>query len=255
MQVKVAIASLPTARNFTLQKVHFVIQPKSLCALIGQNGAGKSSLLNCLVKNNPVKRQQIWFDNQDLFKLNVSELGKYIAYVPQENNIYSQTLVRDYVALGRMPHLNWLGWLRKKDHAIINAALHATQTTQLQNRLISTLSGGQKQRVILASALAQDAPIIVLDEPLTGLDLAAQDEIATLLKKLVKEHHKTIIVAIHELDWAVRIADQIAWLHQGTLVACGTPKAVVTAEHIQRYFGVKREVIVDANNNLRIIKP
>lgn len=247
------IPSLKIYSNFSLNNINFVVPNKTICALIGNNGSGKTSLINLLVKNQPCKANMIFVNNIDLNKLSYKELSKFVSYVPQINYIYPELSVWDFVSIGRLPHTNFLGFLTKKDKKIINNVLDLLKINHLASCKISQLSGGQLQKIIVANALVQETSIVVFDEPLNHLDLKSQEELCLLIKNLRDQFEKTILVVLHDIEIAANLADKIVIVNNGKTPIIGAPINVITSENIKAYFGVNR-IVKKVNNKIIIVE-
>jgi iron complex transport system ATP-binding protein len=171
-------------------------------------------------------------NGQDLATLNELQRARRIAVVPQSASLPPAFTVADCVALGRTPHLNWLGQLGAADEAQVQRALAATEIVALAERRVGQLSGGEQQRVLLARALAQDCPILLLDEPTAHLDLHHQAAILELVRSMAAEQDLAVLVAIHDLNLAAMYADRLALLVGGRLRVAGVPAEVLTEAHL-----------------------
>ena len=183
------------------------IKNNGFYALIGNNGTGKSTFIRSLCRLQEVLSGTILINNKPLTNYTANELAKQISFVSTERIPSSNLSVYELIALGRQAHTNWLGALTKNDKKIIEKALIDTNIVSLQNKKINTLSDGQLQQIMIARALAQNTPFIVLDEPTTYLDLENKTMILLLLKKLAKT--KTIIIATHEINSILPLADEL----------------------------------------------
>lgn len=202
------------------------LQEGNLVCLLGKNGIGKSTLLRTLTKVQPSLEGDVLINNLTLDTLTNHSLAKTLSLVLTERLPDTSLTVYELVALGRQPFTNWIGYLTTKDLNIIQASFEKTNTQHLMNAKCHELSDGQLQKVLIARALAQDTPIIVLDEPTAHLDLHHTINTFTLLKKLAKEFNKTIIVSTHEINLALQIADEL-WLMTPTKFIAGkTPNLI-----------------------------
>ncbi len=200
--------------------------------LIGPNGAGKTSIIRAVSGVLPAKAGRIAVDGQELATLSELQRARCIAVVPQSASLPPAFTVAECVALGRTPHLNWLGQLGAEDQAQVQRALAATETEAIAARRVGQLSGGEQQRVLLARALAQDCPILLLDEPTAHLDLHHQAAILELVRRMAAEQDLAVLVAIHDLNLAAMYADRLALLVGGRLRALGNPAEVLTEPHL-----------------------
>lgn len=228
-----------------LDGLSFCIEPGTVTALVGPNGSGKTTLLRTLAGLLPYDGI-LALDGTPLRTWADRDRAQTLAYVRQRSSLAFDLTVREFVALGRMPHRSWLAGPSAADHAAVADALATTQLTDLAERSARTLSGGEHRRLLLAQALAQDTPTLLLDEPTAHLDLRHQLDLAALLQRLHADG-RTLVVALHELDLAARLADQVLLLHRGRLVAAGTPADVLTPAHIAEVFGVTATVTPSAD--------
>jgi len=219
-----------------LSNINFNLQHGEMLALIGPNGSGKTSLLRCIGGVHPSWRGEITLDDQDVEEMSRRERAKQFAVVPQNAQLPPAFTVWESVALGRTPHLNWLGQLSAKDEARIDWALQAAEVNSLKDRMLGHLSGGEQQRTLLARAMAQEAPILLLDEPTAHLDLHHQISFLNLVQRLVKEKHLAVLIALHDLNLASLYAQRLILLESGRIQADGPPSEVLTTENLQAVY-------------------
>ncbi|MCW5874815.1 MAG: ABC transporter ATP-binding protein [Anaerolineales bacterium] len=224
--------------GFSLQ-----LQAGEVLGLIGPNGAGKSSLIRALSGVLKPIAGQVLVDGKDLLGLPESERARLISVVPQSTQLPPAFTVYECVALGRTPHLNWLGSLGAADIAKIEWAMQITECAALKNRRAGQLSGGEQQRVLLARALAQDCPILLLDEPTAHLDLHHQVAILNVVRSLAKERKLAVLVALHDLNLASLFAQRLALLVNGRLQALGSPQEVLTEPTLQKAYAVSTRIL------------
>lgn len=225
-----------------LHDVGLQIQPGQVLALIGPNGSGKSSLIRALSGVVKPRSGDVHVQGKDARGLSDGERARLIAVVPQSANLPPAFTVFECVALGRTPHLNWLGKLGKTDLDQVARALYDTETETLQERRAGELSGGEQQRVLLARALAQACPILLLDEPTAHLDLHHQVALLGLVRRMAKEQNLAVLVALHDLNLASLYADRLALLVDGRIRSQGTPEEVLTTETLQGAYQVPLHV-------------
>ena len=214
-----------------------------LLVLLGANGAGKTTLLRLIAQHVKLESGLISLDDRDLRKLSRRKLAQQIALMPQQENRSSMLTVLDVVSLGRMPHCGWFSPLSKADHHRVDEAIKATGLDSLRARSILELSGGEWRRMILARAIAQDASVLILDEPIAGLDLKYQYEVLDQVRCLTKRNQLVTVVTMHDLNMASMFADRVAILHEGKLLAIGQAKDVLTSDLIRQAFGVDVSVV------------
>jgi iron complex transport system ATP-binding protein len=211
-------------------------------ALIGPNGAGKTTLLRALARLVPFAGE-IELDGTPLADLGRGELARLVAVVPQEPSTPPWMTVAEYVLLGRTPHLGPLAKEGARDREAAARALARLDLLPFVERRLGTLSGGEKQRVVVARALAQEAAIVLLDEPTAALDIGHQQQALDLLDGLRAESGLTLVAAMHDLTLAAQYADRMVLLDGGRVVADGAPTEVLTAPVIARHYGAAIDVV------------
>lgn len=226
-----------------LKDISLTISPGEIFALVGPNGAGKSTLIKTISGVLTPKSGAIHVNTIDIASLKSNQRAQHLAVVPQARELPGAYTVYDTVLLGRTPYLGWLGQGGEKDHALVQLALDRTQTSSLANRRISQLSGGEQQRVLLARALAQDTPIMLMDEPTTHLDLEHQTNLLNLVCQLATEKDLTVLMVLHDLNLAGLYSDQVAVLVAGRIQAQGTPQEVLTPQTLTSVYNVPVNVI------------
>lgn len=207
----------------------------NMVALLGRNGTGKSTLLRAMAGLGKVVSGDIIVDGSNLINLSATERAERIAFVNTERVDVDALTVRELVGIGRSPYTNWIGRLTKEDSAIVEHAMEVTGVMKFADRRVNTLSDGEAQRAMIARALAQDTPIILLDEPTSFLDLPNRYELCRLLSDLAHKENKCIIFSTHELDIALSLADSIALVDTPRLVHLPTTE-MITSGNIERLF-------------------
>ncbi|MBX8474797.1 Fe(3+) dicitrate ABC transporter ATP-binding protein FecE [Pseudomonas cichorii] len=225
-----------------VQALSFSPPPGKVTALIGPNGCGKSTLLKAFARILTPQSGTLSLDGQAYSQLSPRELARKIAFLPQVLPIPEGVSVRQLVAYGRSPHNSLWGRLSGADRSSVDQALQRMELEALAERPLSDLSGGQRQRAWLAMVLAQDAAIVLLDEPTTYLDISHQVELLDLMRQLSAEG-KTVITVLHDINQACRYADHLAVMQAGRLVASGTPEEVLDAELVGRVFDVQVQIM------------
>jgi iron complex transport system ATP-binding protein len=211
-------------------------------AIIGPNGAGKSSLLKSIV--GIVHHDgEILLDGVPSSTLSNRERARAIAYAPQTPQLPDRLTVTDYVLLGRTPHLSPLARERRSDLAVVSQVLERLDLGTLATRALQTLSGGERQRAVLARVLAQEAGLLLLDEPTTGLDIGHAQALLDLIDRLRHEEGATVVSTLHDLTLSAQYATRLLLLDKGTVVAAGTPAEVLTRETIARHYDARVEVL------------
>jgi iron complex transport system ATP-binding protein len=225
----------------TLNQISIKLHNQEVLGLIGPNGSGKTTLLKCINKILEPKQGTILLGNQAIKKMSRLEVAKQIGYVPQSQNSQSETLsVFEIVLMGRRPHIAWQS--SQKDTEKVWEALKTLSIENLAMRNFFELSGGEQQRVLVARSVAQEAKVLLLDEPTSNLDIKHQLEVMDLSRKLVQEQGLAAVVAIHDLNLAARYCDQIVMMKSGVIFAAGNAISVITKENIGVVYGVEVEI-------------
>ena len=215
-----------------------VIKPGRLTALIGRNGAGKSSLLRVLCGIDAPKSGSVSLDGQDLRSLSQPARARVISFVTTQRVRISNLRCRDVVGMGRAPYTDWIGRLTENDKDIVQRSMEMVDMQGYAERMLHTLSDGECQRIMIARALAQQTPVILLDEPTSFLDVPNRYETCRLLQRLAKDENKMIIFSTHELDIALNLCDDIMLIDSPKLLF-GSTKEIVESGAIERLFHVK----------------
>ena len=211
-------------------------------ALIGPNGAGKTTLLRAIARLLPFSGF-ISLGGRSIRDLARGELARLIAVVPQEPSTPPWMTVAEYVLLGRTPHLGALAKEGRRDREAAAQALARLDLLEFRGRRLGTLSGGEKQRAVVARALAQEAKIVLLDEPTAALDIGHQQQAFDLLDALRAESGLTLVAAMHDLTLAAQYADRMVLLDSGRVAADGTPRDVLTEELIASHYGASIDIV------------
>jgi len=220
-----------------LHGVSLTFFPGQVSVLLGPNGCGKSTLLRTILNLLPVTGGEVLIGGDPAGSLSPGELARRAAYLPQTRSVPSIT-ARRMVLHGRFPYLPWPRRYRPEDYAAADRALEWAGAADLADRPVPSLSGGQRQKVYLAMALAQDTPVILMDEPTTFLDIRCQLEVMSTARRLA-EAGKTVVLVLHDLSLALRTADRAAVLLDGELLQAGTPEEVYAGRTLDRAYGVK----------------
>lgn len=217
--------------------------------ILGPNGAGKSTLLKAISKNIENMKGSIFIDNINIKDLKIKNLAKKISMVPQETSIDFDLLGEEIVLMGRIPHLKRLEKEGRQDFSIVKEAMTKTNTLHLRNRSVTKMSGGEKQRVVVARALAQEAGIMLLDEPVSQLDLHNQIEIMNIIRELVDREGLTAICVLHDINLAVNYSDEILIMNDGKLVSKGKPADIIRQDIIEDTYGINVKIIENPITN------
>lgn len=229
-KVSVELSGTEVLRLITLD-----IAQGEYVSIIGPNGAGKTTLMRCLL-GMYAYRGSVQINGRECSTIPARDLARQISYVPQTHDIEFPLPVFDFVMMGRYPYLSPLAPAQKKDLEAVERAMEVTGTLPFRNRLLRTLSGGERQKVYIAAALAQEAPVMMLDEPATFLDWKHQAEVMQLLKKINTECGATIVAVNHDLNSAARWSDRIIAIKDGRAIHDGSPQELIQPEPLETLF-------------------
>jgi iron complex transport system ATP-binding protein len=213
----------------------------SFVGLVGQNGAGKTTLLRTVAAVVEPESGTVAVDGRDVHSLSSRAASRRVAVVPQDTSLSFDFDVREVVAMGQTPYASRLGGTDAASEDAVEEALRRTEADHLADRSVSEVSGGERQRVLLARALAQDTPVLLLDEPTASLDINHQINTLELVRELTREG-KTVVAAIHDLNLAAHYCDELLLLGEGRPIAHGPPESVLTEGHLERGFGTRAAV-------------
>ena len=226
-----------------------------LTVIIGPNACGKSTLLRTLSRLNPPLHGGVWLDGAAITHYPTKEVARRLGLLPQSSTAPAGVSVRELVARGRYPHQTLFGRWRAEDEAAVERAMAATGVAELARQSVDTLSGGQRQRVWIAMVLAQETPLLLLDEPTTWLDIAHQIELMELMRRLNQQHNRTLVVVLHDLNHACRYATHLIAMRDGKIVAAGKPGDIVTPALIEQVFGLRCMIIADPVTHTPLVVP
>ncbi|MBZ9558625.1 MULTISPECIES: ABC transporter ATP-binding protein [unclassified Modicisalibacter] len=232
-------------RRTILRDLSLDLPEGRISVLVGSNGCGKSTLLKALARLLDPWQGQVSLDGHDIRRRSTRAVARVLSLLPQHPVAPEGISVRQLVCLGRHPHQSWLSQWSEEDERRVDDALERTAMRDQAQRRVETLSGGQRQRAWIAMAVAQDTPLMLLDEPTSFLDLTHQMEVLELLKSLNREAGKTIVMVLHDLNLACRYADHIVAVRDGRVHAQGAPPAVITRERVREIFQLECRVIED----------
>ena len=233
-----------------VDSVSFQLPEKSVISMIGPNGAGKSTVLNILSRLIARDSGVVDFQGTDITKWKSRELSKRLAILTQQNNIQMKLTVRELVAFGRFPYSG--SRITPEDDAVIDRAISYMELDDFRDRFIDELSGGQRQRAYIAMVIVQDTEYILLDEPTNNLDIYHATNMMKIVRRLCDELGKTVILVLHEINYAAFYSDYICAFAEGRIVKFGTVKEVMTRENLSRIYGVDFEIMEVSGKPLSI---
>ncbi|GAA2257189.1 ABC transporter ATP-binding protein [Streptomyces amakusaensis] len=242
-------------RRVVAEHLGIGIPDGSLTVIVGPNACGKSTLLHALARIIKPQAGAIVLDGRPIASMSPKALAQQLGLLPQSPTTPDGITVADLVARGRFPYQKLLRqWSAEDDEAVLTA-MRATGVTELATRLVDELSGGQRQRVWLAMALAQESPILLLDEPTTFLDIAHQVDVLDLCAELREERRRTVVAVLHDLNHACRYATHLIAMRDGRVIAQGPPAEIVTAELVEEVFGLRCRIITDPETDTPLVLP
>jgi iron complex transport system ATP-binding protein len=247
--------SLAYDQRVVVDDLSLSIPHEAVTVIVGANACGKSTLLRGLARLLAPRSGTVLLDGQDIHRLPTREVATRLGILPQQPIAPEGISVADLVSRGRHPHQRWFRQWSTTDEAAVDAALAATQLTDIAARSVDELSGGQRQRVWIALALAQGTDLMLLDEPTTFLDLAHQVEVLDLLAELNTREGRTIVAVLHDLNLACRYAHHLVAMKDGGIVCEGPPGDVVTPANVHEVFGLACEVIADPMTGTPLVLP
>jgi ABC-type cobalamin/Fe3+-siderophores transport system ATPase subunit len=226
-----------------------------ITAIVGPNGCGKSTLLRALIRLLTPSEGSVMLDGKDIHGIPTKDVARLVGLLPQAPIAPVGITVKELVARGRTPHQKLLRPWSSTDETAVMSALHSTNLTPLQDSVVDELSGGQRQRAWIAMALAQDTPLMLLDEPTTYLDIAHQYEVLDLLHRLNERQGRTIVMVVHDLHQAARYAHHVIAMCDGEVAAAGAPADVFTEQLISEVFDIEARVFPDPVTGTPIVVP
>ncbi|MGH9136734.1 MAG: ABC transporter ATP-binding protein [Acidimicrobiales bacterium] len=241
--------------RLVVDQLSLSIPTGSITAIVGANACGKSTLLRGLARLLRPAGGTVLLDGHDIARLSTRKVATRLGILPQQPTAPDGLTVADLVGRGRHPHQRWYRQWSPADSAAVDDALAATAMSDLADRLVDELSGGQRQRAWIALALAQGAPLMLLDEPTTFLDLAHQIEVLDLLAELNDGGGRTIVMVLHDVNLACRYAEHLVAMSAGSIVAEGPPGEIVDAALVAKVFGLDCEVIPDPLTGTPLVIP
>lgn len=248
--------TLSYGKRRVVETASLALQTGMVTSLVGPNGSGKSTLLRSLARLHEMDSGTVSLAGQpDATLLSRREFAQRVTLLAQHRPNPSGINVRDLVGYGRQPYLRRWGRSTAQDRQMVEEAMEKTRVTAMADRPVDELSGGELQRVWLASCLAQDASVLLLDEPTTFLDLRHQIEFLDLICELAELHSVAVGVVLHDLNHAAEVSDAIAVMHQGRIRTVGSPAEVLTSELLSEVYGIPIQVELDESTGVVRTRP
>jgi iron complex transport system ATP-binding protein len=242
-------------RRTVSEQLSVAVPDNSFTVVVGPNACGKSTLLRALSRMLRPTAGTVLLDGADIGGMPAKKLARVLGLLPQSSVAPDGITVADLVSRGRYPHQSLLRQWSREDERVVRESMEATGVSDLENRYVDELSGGQRQRVWIAMALAQQTPLLLLDEPTTYLDIAHQIEVLDLCARLHEEEGRTLVAVLHDLNHAARYATHLIVMRDGEVVAEGAPGDVVTARLVEDVFGMPCRVIDDPETGTPLVVP
>ncbi len=255
MILEVDSLSVKYGERLALKEISFQVRAGEILGVIGPNGAGKTTLIRALSGVLSPAAGKVRVAGQELAALKPHERARRVAVVPQARNLPPAFTGWELVLLGRTPHLNWLGQVSARDEQTVRQALERAQALDLADRRVGELSGGEQQRLLLARAIAQDAPLLLLDEPTAHLDLHHQISLLDQVSHLAHQENLGVVAALHDLNLVSRYADRVALLIDGELRALGAPAEVLLPDLLEQAYQIPLQVIHSPVSGRQVILP
>ncbi|WP_135366335.1 ABC transporter ATP-binding protein [Halosimplex halophilum] len=237
------VVGYPTSEEPVVDGESLVAAPGEVTALVGPNGSGKSTLLKAMADQLAPEAGAVRIDGREVADMEAKDLARRLGLLSQENVAPDTITVGKLVEHGRYPHRGFFDGLTDEDRAAVDRAIELAGVDHLRGRDVGSLSGGQKQLVWIAMVLAQETDVLLLDEPTTFLDMHHQLEVMEIIERLRADSDKTVVVVLHDLQQAARLADRVVALKDGAVQGRGDPEAVVTEELLADVFGIEADVV------------
>jgi iron complex transport system ATP-binding protein len=235
-------------KKSVVEDVTVNIQPGKITSFIGPNGAGKSTLLSMVSRLLDADTGEVLVDNADVRKMKSNDFAKRVSILKQSNYMNVRLTIRELVSFGRFPYSK--GRLTEEDERIVDQSLEYMHLTEMQDSFLDELSGGQRQRAFIAMVIAQDTEYILLDEPLNNLDMKHSVQIMKILRRLVDELGKTVVIVLHDINFASVYSDRIVAMKDGKVVKDGPTEEIIQSEALSEIYDM--EIPIHEMNNCRI---
>lgn len=245
----------PDNQNYILNNISESFHEGGFYGILGPNGSGKTSFIRHILRFLEIKEGSIYLDSKNINEYSRKQIAANISFVPQNVNMDVNFTVYDIISMGRTPYQKRFQDLSKEDKKLIDNAMEITNCTYLKDKQFSYLSGGEAQRVLVARAIAQDTKYLILDEPISHLDIRYQVELMETLKKLNEEENKTIIAILHDLSLSSAYCSEIVLMKDGSVYANGFVEEVLTKENLKEVYEMDFEIYKIENKKQMFFMP
>ncbi len=252
--MKLTEVGVQIGKSTILADISCTLSGSGVTGLIGQNGSGKSTLLRVLARQQKLSHGSLELFGSPLATLSDRAFAREVAYLPQNTPMAPGMTVRELVALGRYPWHGALGRFTSHDTVKVDGAIAAMNLSAFADRFVDSLSGGERQRCWIAMLLAQDARLLLLDEPISALDIAHQIHVLRLIRQIARDMNIAVVIVIHDINLAARYCDDLVALKLGRVVARGTPERLMTVAVLSEIFGVTMSVISQNGTPLAFVQ-
>ena len=237
-------------KTWILENISFSANPKELTVILGANGSGKTTIFKCITGLWKPQRGEVFVNHSPVSRLSFSERAKYFSVVPQEHHPPFEYTVKDVVLMGRACYLGLFTSPTKEDFKKVEEALKFLNIYHLKDTPYTKISGGERQLVLIARALCQSAPVLILDEPTSHLDFKNQVCVLTKIKDIAFKKRLVVITSLHDPNLALLFANKVVLVKAGKVVKEGTPQEVITPKSMEEVYGIKVEIISQGNKRL-----
>jgi iron complex transport system ATP-binding protein len=241
MTLAISHLSVKYGQFQVLSDVSFTLQKGEVLCIIGPNGSGKSTLIKTIAGILACSSGSLTLNGTDLKDISRNEVAKKIGYVPQDFQFLTSATVLESVILGRRPHVQWS--LTGNDLEKVEAAMERLHVSPMSEKMLTELSGGERQRVFIARTIAQEPDIFLFDEPTSALDIRHQIEVFSMIREISRDTRRSVLVAVHDLNFAYHYADRVILLDKGNIVRIGTAPEVMTEENIIAIYRVSMQFV------------